>query len=138
MTLKEYVLEYRTQHKMSQRQFASTCDLSNGFISMLERGYNPNTQKPITPSLPTLKKLANGMGISLDELLSVTDDIQINLATFDGDDFSTSDDLSDKEIQLIDAYRKASPTDQQIVELTLQKYMAEPCVSEPPSMEKLA
>lgn len=60
MTLKEYVIEYRKSHKISQRKFAAMCDLSNCFISMLEKGDNPHTQKPITPSLPTLKKLATG------------------------------------------------------------------------------
>jgi|InofroStandDraft_1065614.scaffolds.fasta_scaffold13298_3 transcriptional regulator with XRE-family HTH domain len=132
MTLKEYVIEYRKSHKISQRKFAAMCDLSNGFISMLEKGDNPHTQKPITPSLPTLKKLATGMGISLDELLSVTDDIQLNLTAFDLEDSSTMESFSDKEIQLIEAYRKATPTDQQIVELALQKYMVTPCIAEAP------
>ena len=132
MTLKEYVIEYRKSHKISQRKFAAMCDISNGFISMLEKGDNPHTQKPITPSLPTLKKLATGMGISLDELLSVTDDIQLNLTAFDLEDSSTMESFSDKEIQLIEAYRKATPTDQQIVELALQKYMVTPCIAEAP------
>ena len=132
MTLKEYVIEYRKSHKISQRKFAAMCDLSNGFISMLEKGDNHHTQKPITPSLPTLKKLATGMGISLDELLSVTDDIQLNLTAFDLEDSSTMESFSDKEIQLIEAYRKATPTDQQIVELALQKYMVTPCIAEAP------
>ena len=132
MTLKEYVIEYRKSHKISQRKFAAMCDLSNGFISMLEKGDNPHTQKPITPSLPTLKKLATGMCISLDELLSVTDDIQLNLTAFDLEDSSTMESFSDKEIQLIEAYRKATPTDQQIVELALQKYMVTPCIAEAP------
>lgn len=132
MTLKEYVIEYRKSHKISQRKFAAMCDLSNGFISILEKGDNPHTQKPITPSLPTLKKLATGMGISLDELLSVTDDIQLNLTAFDLEDSSTMESFSDKEIQLIEAYRKATPTDQQIVELALQKYMVTPCIAEAP------
>ena len=132
MTLKEYVLEFRKNHKISQRQLAAMCDLSNGFISMLERGNNPNTHEPITPSLKTLKKLANGMGVSLDELLSVTDDIQLNLTAFDLEDSSTMESFSDKEIQLIEAYRKATPTDQQIVELALQKYMVTPCIAEAP------
>lgn len=134
MTLKEYVLEFRKNHKISQRQLAAMCDLSNGFISMLERGNNPNTHEPITPSLKTLKKLANGMGVSLDELLSVTDDIQVNLAAFDLDGLTTTMDfLSDKEIQLVDAYRKATPDDRQIVDLTLKKYMVAPCIKGDPA-----
>ena len=74
------------------------------------------------------------MGVSLDELLSVTDDIQVNLAAFDLDGLTTTtDSLSDKEIQLVDAYRKATPDDRQIVDLTLKKYMVAPCIKEDPA-----
>ena len=37
MTLSDLVQEYRREHGLSQRQFASICGLSNGYISMLEQ-----------------------------------------------------------------------------------------------------
>ena len=46
MTLGELIQEYRKEHGMSQRQFAIACQLSNGYISMLERGENPKTKTP--------------------------------------------------------------------------------------------
>ena len=52
MTLSDLVQEYRREHGLSQRQFASICGLSNGYISMLERNVNPKTGQPVTPSLP--------------------------------------------------------------------------------------
>ena len=61
MTLKDLIAEYRNEHGLSQRQFATACGLSNGYISMLEKGLNPNTKLPVTPSLPKLKQLASGM-----------------------------------------------------------------------------
>ena len=60
MTLSDLVQEYRREHGLSQRQFASICGLSNGYISMLERNVNPKTGQPVTPSLPALKKIADG------------------------------------------------------------------------------
>lgn len=81
MTLRELITQYRSEHGLSQRQFATQCSLSNGYISMLERGLNPKTQLPLTPTLPALKKLATGMGISLSELISVADDMPVSLVS---------------------------------------------------------
>lgn len=83
MELKDYLREYRTSHGLSQRQFAEACGLSNGYISMVERGYNPKTKEPIICTLPTLQKLAAGMHISLNQLLTDIDDMPVDL-TGDG------------------------------------------------------
>ena len=88
MTLSDLVQEYRREHGLSQRQFASVCGLSNGYISMLERNVNPKTGQPVTPSLPALKKIADGMGITLTDLFTRTDDIPVDLLT-DGLDEAT-------------------------------------------------
>ena len=77
MTLVEIIVKYREEHNLSQRDFAERCDLSNGYISMLERNQNPQTKAPITPTLPTLRKIAKGMNISIDELLTLADDMEI-------------------------------------------------------------
>ena len=79
MELKEYLVLYRRAHDLSQRRFAEQCGLSNGYISMLERGFNPKTGQPITPTLPKLKMIANGMGLELTDLLSQVDDMLIDL-----------------------------------------------------------
>lgn len=77
MTLIELIQQYRTEHDMSQRQFATECGLSNGYISMLERGTNPKTGQPITPTLVAFKKLAAGMHMSVNELFSKIDDMPV-------------------------------------------------------------
>lgn len=81
MKLGDLIVEYRTINKLSQRQFADKCGLSNGYISMLERGINPNTQKPITPTIPQLKKLADGMVMTISEVLERVDDMPIDLSS---------------------------------------------------------
>lgn len=80
MTLKELIIAFRSEKKLSQRQFALRCGLSNGYISMIERGENPKTGQPITPTLQKLKQLANGMGMSLSELFASVDDMPVDLA----------------------------------------------------------
>ena len=79
MTLKDLIVEYRNEHGLSQRQFATACGLSNGYISMLEKGMNPNTKLPVTPTLPKLKQLASGMGMTLTDLLVKVDDMPVEL-----------------------------------------------------------
>lgn len=79
MTLSDFVKEYRKEHDLSQRQFAAICGLSNGYISMLEKNMNPKTGLPLAPSLPALKKISDGMGISLADMLTTVDDMPVEL-----------------------------------------------------------
>ncbi len=83
MTLSELIVSYRNENNLSQRKFAELCDLSNGYISMLEKGENPKTKQPITPTLPMLRKLAKGLNLSINELFSMVDDIDIILSEGD-------------------------------------------------------
>lgn len=85
MELVELIKKYRAEHGLSQRQFAEECGLSNGYISLLEKGLNRKTNRPVTPTLPTLQLLANGMHITLTELLSSVDDMPIDLSEGFGD-----------------------------------------------------
>jgi len=73
MKLGEILRRYRAEHDLSQRQFAKLCGLSHGYIPLIERGTNPNGD-PLTPSITVMKQLADAMGITLQELISLTDD----------------------------------------------------------------
>lgn len=79
MKLRDLIKNYRDSHDLSQRQFASQCNLSNGYISILEKGVNPKTGKPVTPTILQLKKLADGMAMTLNELFEKVDDMPISL-----------------------------------------------------------
>lgn len=79
MKLRELIKKYRDDHDLSQRQFANQCNLSNGYISILEKGVNPKTGKPVTPTIPQLKKLADGMAMTLNELFEKADDMPVSL-----------------------------------------------------------
>lgn len=113
MKIGDLIVQYRTTHGLSQRQFASACGLSNGYISMLERGKNPATNKPVTPTIPQLKKLANGMCTTLMDLLDLVDDMPIDLNGHEADlpvqlsVFSQDAwELSAEEQELIRKYRR--------------------------------
>lgn len=83
MQIGEIIKKYRAEHEMSQRSFAALCNLSNGYISMLEEGKNPKTDDPIVPSVSTLKKIAVAMGLTLGGLLEKVDDITANVPVSD-------------------------------------------------------
>ena len=93
MTLRDLVKEYRASHGLSQRQFAANCGLSNGYVSMLEKNLNPKTGLPVTPSLPALKKIATGMGISLTDLFTQAEDIPVDLLVNDSDENSPAPEV---------------------------------------------
>ena len=80
MTHSEIIEEYRTKHGISQRKFAEICGVSNGYISMLEKGANPKTGKAIVPTLDKLQKIAKAMGLTVDELLTMADEIEVDIS----------------------------------------------------------
>lgn len=76
MNLSEAVKEYRREHKYSLREFADLCGLSHVQIYRIESGVKTDG-KPFEPKIKTLKKLAAGMGITLDEVLCYCEDMVI-------------------------------------------------------------
>ena len=80
MLLGQIIYDYRRSHRLSQRQFAEKCgDLSHGYIWMVENNTNPNTKKPLTPSVDKVASLARGLGISTQELYRMADDLAPDL-----------------------------------------------------------
>lgn len=76
MVLGDIVKNYRSENNLSMDEMAKRCSLSKGYISMIENNINPRNNKPIAPTLPSLKKIANGMDIELDDLLNMMDKSQ--------------------------------------------------------------
>jgi len=68
MELGEMIRNYRTENKISQREFARRSGLSHALISILEIGTNRQTGKKPTPDMETYKKIAYAMGITVHEL----------------------------------------------------------------------
>lgn len=76
MTLGDILKKYREDNNISMDEFSQLSSLSKGYISMLENNINPRNNKPIAPTLPTIKKISNGMGIDVDTLLKMLDSDQ--------------------------------------------------------------
>ena len=74
MKLSDLIIDYRNRMNISQREFSRRCNLSNSYISFLEKEVNPKTGKPIVPTIEQYKKLAEGMDISVNRLFELLDD----------------------------------------------------------------
>jgi len=96
MKLGEYIREYRSNNRMSQRDFAQVTGLSAGYVSMLESGKNPRTGDPIAPSLETMRSIARATGKDLDALLElIDDDTLVSLET------NEEQELNDRILNLV-------------------------------------
>lgn len=80
MKFNEWVYNYRKEHGLSMQAMADLCGLSKQYISVLEKGVNPNTKKEFIPSIETIKKISDGTGINLTTLIGMLDpDQQIGI-----------------------------------------------------------
>lgn len=78
MKLGELIRTYREEHgNISQREFARICGLSSVIISNIERGLR-HSGEAYVPKLDTIRKLAAGMGITPEELITC-DDFDLNI-----------------------------------------------------------
>lgn len=73
MRLGEMITQYRQEHDISQREFSRRCGLSNSLISIIEKGINPQTGKPMSQDLDTYHKIARAMGMTLQALFEALD-----------------------------------------------------------------
>lgn len=73
MTLGQIIKTYRDENRMSMDDFAKASGLSKAYISQLENNLNPKTGEPPVPSINSIKKAANGMFMTFDELFSELD-----------------------------------------------------------------
>ena len=71
MHLGEIIKEYRDKNKLSMDKFAKMANVSKAYISVLERNQRPKTGKPVIPSIPVIKNVAEAMNMSFDDLFNM-------------------------------------------------------------------
>ena len=73
MEIGDIIKKYRSTHNLSLRAFAQKTGLSYAYISILEKGINSRTKQPTKPTLETIRCIAKGLNLSLEELLKILD-----------------------------------------------------------------
>ena len=76
MKVGEWLKLYREQHNLSMQALADLCGFSKAYINVLEKGVNPKTGKPISPTMQTFEKIACGTKTDVDTLLKILDSDQ--------------------------------------------------------------
>ena len=75
MKLGDKIKQFRLEKKLTMQQLADLSGKSKGYISMLEKGINPQTQKPIEPSLEAIQSIAKSLNVDLEDLISDTENV---------------------------------------------------------------
>ena len=120
MKLGELIKQYRDSADISQRELARRCGLSNSYISFIEKDKNPKTGKPMTPTIEMYKKLADAMGMSLQNLFSqLDDDVLDDLSPEESESFSSD------ERHLVHLYRGADDRARKDAVRTLEEHQIE-------------
>lgn len=106
MKLGEIIQQYRARNNLSMGDFAKKADLSRPYISMLEANKNSNGGKPIAPSVETLQKVSSAIEISLDDLLRLLGDEEIDIK---------KSSVTDEEKALLNFYRNLNREGQNLM-----------------------
>ena len=107
MTLSEFIVNYRKEHGLSQRRLSDQCGLSTGYISLIEKEFNPQTGKKMIPTLTALNKLAVGMGMTIDDLFQAVDDMPVSIS--DKTALVDEDGLDETEAEIFAIVTNLSP-----------------------------
>ena len=85
MDNKNYVGEYIKKYRgdTSLRDFAQKCGISHTHLDSIEKGFDPRTNKPVKVTVDTLKKIANAMNMTINDLLLKSGDVKIDDLVFD-------------------------------------------------------
>ena len=83
MEIGEKIKFLRQQNHLTQEELGDRCELSKGFISMLERDQT-------SPSIATLKDILEALGTNLADFF---DDDEQEKVVFGGDDYAVKEDL---------------------------------------------
>lgn len=77
----EFIKKYRGE--TSLRAFAEKCGISHTHLDSIEKGYDPRTGKPVSVTVETLKKIANAMNMTVNDLLIESGDVKVEDLVYD-------------------------------------------------------
>lgn len=76
MKIGQWIKQYRNERGMSMQEFADACGFSKAYIGLLEKGINPKTNKPMSPTMKAFRKIAAAVNLDVNDLLAALDGSQ--------------------------------------------------------------
>lgn len=124
MTLGDIIKAFRTSNNLSMRDFNKISGISTAYIGALENNKRPGTNQPLKPTLVMYRKVADAMGMTLEQLLNAVDsDSPISISSTEPlEDFLEVPESSEEKI--VSLYKRLSPKDQALL-LAIAERMAE-------------
>ena len=107
MKLGVWLKKYREKNNMTMQDMANLCGFSKSYVSMLEKGINSTTNKPVSPTIQTLEKIARATGQDVDSLLKILDGEQPVTIHYTN--------INKKETELLASYRNLNLEGQNIL-----------------------
>ena len=120
MKLKDWLKQYRARNGYTLQDLADICGYSKSYISSLEKGINPSTNKPYTVTLDTAKKIAAASGRTVEELAAEVDDVNLP------DGFCS---VNSDEEKILSGYRSLNLPNRQIFRQILTNFLTAQSVS---------
>lgn len=77
--LGKFLKTIRAEKDLSLRELSVRTGLSHSYLNNLENGADPRTGNPVSPTLPTLNKLAKGLEVPIDKIIDIASS---NLTTY--------------------------------------------------------
>lgn len=115
------IKQYRQSNNLTLREFATRCGTSHSYIAMLENNKNSKTGEPIVPTIAMIKKISKGIGISVNDLIAICDDMPINLddstdiKLTENQNSPTEPQLNEGEKMLLDLFRQIPDEQKEMV-----------------------
>ena len=103
MKLGDMIKEFRTTNGLTMEEFSKLSGLSKAYISMLERGRRPGTDKPIVPTYNVCLRIARALGLTMNEFVSIIDDMPIDVS-----EKNKEPEITPEEMELLEKFRALS------------------------------
>ena len=134
MLLKDLIAEYIANNGISYRTFAKQAGISSAYLSMINSGVNPSTGRPPVVSFQKLSKIAEGMGMSVHQLIHSVDDMEVDIGSEGGPD-SLFDQFSPAALAVARAYDQMSEYGKSMIDKIMENEKAYKVVKAVPVVE---
>ena len=126
--LGEYLLNERKKRNMSLREFADLIGISHTYLKKLETGINPNTGKPVSPTIEMLSDISKSLHVSLEYLLEMSGYLKVNNLADEYQSFTTPQEalnfiLKQEMIADYGGYDLDTMSDDEIMENSLSSFI---------------
>lgn len=74
MTIGQIIKEYRDRTGSTMNDVALRCNITKGYVAMLEKGINSKNKRAIKPTIETILKICKGLGLNVDDVFAKLDD----------------------------------------------------------------